>query len=186
LSNRQILTVEIFAHLDAGDRRLWQGDLDERPLSELGRDQAQALCEALAVEPVDALYSSPALRCRESLEPLARRFGLPVGVLPELRETDGWLLPPAWPGPYEALGGAFAAGRAMAALAAIRAVHATGRVVVCTHGDVLPALAAYLAGAFALELPPPHATRGGWYSLTPDAESIELALRDVLPGFPLA
>lgn len=58
-----MLTIELVAHMDAGDRRLWQGDQDERPLSELGRRQAALFCEAVAVESFDALFSSPALRC---------------------------------------------------------------------------------------------------------------------------
>jgi 8-oxo-dGTP diphosphatase len=76
------LTIELVTHMDAGDRRLWTGDQDVRPLSELGRGQAARVAEALAVGPIDGLYSSPALRCRQTLQPLAARFGLPVVVVP--------------------------------------------------------------------------------------------------------
>jgi len=83
------LIIEILAHMDAGDRRQWTGEQDTRPLSDLGRRQARRLCDELAREAIDALYSSPALRARQSIEPLAQRFGLPVTMLPGLHETDG-------------------------------------------------------------------------------------------------
>ena len=74
------LIIDLVPHLDAGDMTKWQGDQNVRPLSELGRRQAAAIADALGEEQVDALYSSPALRCRKSLEPLAERFGLGIGV----------------------------------------------------------------------------------------------------------
>ena len=36
------LTIDLLPHLDAGDRTTWQGDQNERPLSELGLRQAGA------------------------------------------------------------------------------------------------------------------------------------------------
>jgi 8-oxo-dGTP diphosphatase len=184
------LTIELVAHLDAGDRSLWTGDQDVRPLSELGRRQAARLAEALAVAPFDALYSSPALRCRQTLEPLAERLGLPIAVVPELRETDGFLPPPGWqrinladacPDPH---GGAYAAGRAWSAVRQIRAASPRGRVAVCTHGDVAPALIAFLIGAEALSPPPAHVRRGGWYTVRLLGERVSVEHHDVVPGFP--
>jgi len=182
------LVVEIFGHMDAGDRTQWTEDQDLRPLSELGRRQAERLCEALATQSFDALYSSPAMRARQTLEPLAGRFELPITPLEGLRETDGWQPPPLWrdgraaaPDP---IGGAYAAGRAMQALEAIRAEHRTGRVAACSHGDILPALIVYLIGAFELELPAPLDSRGGWYTLSLDGTRIDVEHHDRLPGFP--
>ena len=93
-----MLRIELVAHMDAGDRHRWTGHQDERPLSELGRRQAAVMAEALEVEPIEALCGSPALRCRQTLEPLAERFGLPITVLAELRETDDFAPPPGWAG----------------------------------------------------------------------------------------
>jgi 8-oxo-dGTP diphosphatase len=90
-----MLTIELIAHMDAGDRRLWTGDQNSRPLNELGRRQAAHITKALAVSPFDGLYCSPALRCRQTLEPLAAKFHLPITVVPELRETDGFQPPPS-------------------------------------------------------------------------------------------
>lgn len=194
-----VLTIELLAHMDAGDRRVWTGNQDERPLSELGQQQAALMAEALAVAPFDALYSSPAVRCRQTLEPLAERLRLrsrlradgrlPIMVLPELRETHDFLPPAGWrPWPTGAaadpLGGAYAAGRALAALGQIRAASRHGRVAVCSHGDIVPALVAFLAGAHGLTLPPPHGRRGGWFTLRFNSEHVSVQEHEVIADFP--
>lgn len=184
-----MITIELVGHMDAGDRRLWTEDQDLRPLSELGRRQAARMAEALAHGPVDGLSSSPALRCRQTLEPLAARFGLAIAPIPELRETDGFLPPPGWDGlPPDlapALGGAYAAGRASAALRQIMTGLPEGRVIVCSHGDVVPALIAFLIGANGLSLPPLHVRRGGWYTIRADEANVRVEHHDVLPEFPI-
>ena len=184
------LTIELVAHMDAGDRHTWVGDQDARPLSELGRRQAARMAQALTVAPFDALYSSPALRCRQTLEPLAAQLGMSIVELPELRETDGFLPPADWTAHLPAamlgpLGGAYAAGRAAAALRLIRSVIPRGRVAVCSHGDVVPALIAYFAGAYRITLPPPHSRRGGWYSVVLDGERVGIEHRGPLTDFPV-
>ena len=111
-----LLEIEIFGHMDAGDRRLWTRDQDERPLSDLGWRQARQMCAELATRKVDALFSSRAMRARQSLQPLAEGCGLPVTIIDGLHETDDWLPPPAWRyGRFpsnDPLGGAYAAGLA--------------------------------------------------------------------------
>jgi 8-oxo-dGTP diphosphatase len=184
-----VLTIELLAHTDAGDRTRWAGDQDERPLSDLGRRQAARLAAALATAPLDGLYSSPARRCRETLAPLAERFGVPVVILPELRESHGFAPPPGWAIPavaplHAAVGGAYAAGRAWAALAQVRASSAAGRVAVCTHGDLVPALVAFVIGAYGLTLPPLHERRGGWYTVEVEGDGVRVLHRPVLPDFP--
>ncbi|RZL35234.1 MAG: histidine phosphatase family protein [Rubrivivax sp.] len=56
------------------------------PLSELGLAQAQRLAEALADEPLAAIYSSDLSRARQTAEALARLQGLPVQIDVGLRE----------------------------------------------------------------------------------------------------
>jgi broad specificity phosphatase PhoE len=172
--------------MDAGDRRLWTTAQDTRPLSDLGRRQAGLICGALATESVDALFSSAALRSRQTIEPLAERFGLRIELLDGLHET-GWAPPAAWLNWRDeiAIGGAYAAGRGMRALREIRATVPGGRVVAATHGDVLPAVVAYLDGAYDLGLPAPNSTRGGWYTIVLSGNAVEVHHHDVLPGFPL-
>ncbi|MCX5378613.1 bifunctional RNase H/acid phosphatase [Streptomyces sp. NBC_00091] len=58
-------------------------------LSPAGRRQAAAVAEALAARgTVQAVVSSPLLRCRETAQAVADRLGLPVTVEEGLRETD--------------------------------------------------------------------------------------------------
>ena len=65
----------------------WQGHTD-RALTERGRRQAVELAERLANDEIDAVYSSDLLRAVETAEPVAKRLGLPLQTLPELREVD--------------------------------------------------------------------------------------------------
>ncbi|MFL6689104.1 MAG: histidine phosphatase family protein [Alphaproteobacteria bacterium] len=57
-------------------------------LSDVGRQQATQLAQALADEPIDCLQSSPRLRCIETAEALATEFDLPVLVETSLDEID--------------------------------------------------------------------------------------------------
>jgi len=65
----------------------WQGHTD-RALTERGRHQAVELAERLANDEIDAVYSSDLRRAVETAEPVAKRLGLPLQTLPELREVD--------------------------------------------------------------------------------------------------
>jgi probable phosphoglycerate mutase len=64
-----------------------QGHLDI-PLSELGRRQSALLAARLATLGVDALYSSPLRRARETADVIAARLGLPIEDMLDLRERD--------------------------------------------------------------------------------------------------
>jgi broad specificity phosphatase PhoE len=77
-------------HASAGDRHAWAGDDTLRPLDERGRAQARELVSRLAVFRIDAIYSSPAVRCVETVEPLAAERGLSVVVREELGEERQW------------------------------------------------------------------------------------------------
>jgi len=57
-------------------------------LNDAGRHQADALAERLAGVRLDAIYSSPLERARETAECLARRAALPIEVREELGELD--------------------------------------------------------------------------------------------------
>ncbi len=175
------LTIDLVAHMDAGDRTKWQGNQNERPLTELGRQQALAIADALSAEPADALYSSPALRCRESLEPLAERLGLPVATLPELGE-ENWRNPEGWEqGSHEM---AFAAGKAFDGIGKLQALHTDGRIVTCSHGHIIPALVAYLIGVHGLPAVPQITQRGHWYRLRFSDERVDIERKEAAQGFP--
>ncbi len=169
------LVIDLVPHLDAGDRTKWQGDQNHRPLSELGRRQAAAIADALGKEQIDAVYASPALRCRQSLEPLAERFGLEIEVLAGLG-AEAWRPPEGWDSDEEIA--AHAAGRAMVALTQARQAHPSARVVACSHGQIIPALVAYLIAAHDLTSTPRLTHRGQWYRLRFEGDDAGIELRE--------
>jgi probable phosphoglycerate mutase len=66
-------------------------------LDATGQAQATALAERLIREPITAIYSSPAMRARQTVRSVARRLGLQVIQQRLLRDLDygrfaGWLL----------------------------------------------------------------------------------------------
>jgi phosphohistidine phosphatase SixA len=73
-------------HASAGDREEWEGDDRERPLDKRGRRQAEELVERLRPYPIEAILSSPARRCIETVAPLARVRVLEIEVRAELSE----------------------------------------------------------------------------------------------------
>lgn len=153
--------------MDAGDRARWQGKQDERPLTPVGRRQAAALADALAHEPIDTLYSSPALRCRQTIEPLEERLGLPITVIGQLGEK-AWRAPDGWDADRN--GGAnvsgFAAGRTFAVIEQLHQDRTAGHLIVCSHGHIIPALVSMLIGAHDLRGVPELERRGQWYRMS--------------------
>jgi 8-oxo-dGTP diphosphatase len=74
----------VVRHADAGDKGSWEGLDLLRPLSPSGRRQAEGLVVRLEDFPVERILSSPALRCRQTVEPLARDRFLEVEPLAAL------------------------------------------------------------------------------------------------------
>jgi broad specificity phosphatase PhoE len=64
-----------------------QGQLDV-PLSDFGRRQGEAIAEALAALPIDAIYASPLLRALETAQIVARRLNLPIRIDDRLKEIN--------------------------------------------------------------------------------------------------
>jgi broad specificity phosphatase PhoE len=67
--------------------RIFTGQTDS-PLTERGRQQAAAVADELANVKFDRIVSSDLSRTRDTAEVIAKRHGLTVEVLPELREID--------------------------------------------------------------------------------------------------
>lgn len=142
----------------------FQGHTD-RPLTERGREQAHALADLVASEQIDAVYTSPLSRARETAEIVAARAGLEPVALPELREVDTG----SWSGlsradvearfpdgftrwrsggsgwedgeTYEEM-----AERVIGALRTIAEDHPDGRVLVISHGGPIRAIHAAAEG----------------------------------------
>ncbi len=83
------MTLYVLRHARAGRRSAWKGADEERPLTKVGRRQAAGVVELLGELDIAQIVSSPFVRCRQSVEPLAARLGLPVDVADELAEGVG-------------------------------------------------------------------------------------------------
>lgn len=113
------MSVVLLRHVDAGDRSAWDGDDRDRPATERGLMQADALVTSIgALGTITAIRSSPYRRCLDSVRPLADAAGVPVDPVDELAEGT----PPD------------VVDRVLRAAA--RDVDG-GVVVLCSHGDVI-------------------------------------------------
>ncbi len=81
-----LLLIRHAAHDVLGKRIL--GRTSGVHLNKAGRQQAEQLADRLSVLPIDAVFSSPLERARESAEPLACRLDLPVNIADEFNELD--------------------------------------------------------------------------------------------------
>jgi 8-oxo-dGTP diphosphatase len=115
------MAIYVVRHAKAGDRAEWEGDDRLRPLTKAGHRQAEELAAWLKKESIDAILSSPYVRCLQTLEPLAEQRKLPIQPRADLEEGSG--------------------GESI-----LRLVNEfKGRnVVLCTHGDVVEELLEHL------------------------------------------
>jgi 8-oxo-dGTP diphosphatase len=82
-------TFYFVRHGKAGSRGHWEGDDRLRPLSKKGLKQAEALVSIFEPFPIAAVYSSPFLRCVQTVQPLARARQLEVKQSEALAEGKG-------------------------------------------------------------------------------------------------
>ena len=79
----------VVRHAKAGSRGNWTGDDRLRPLTKKGWKQAEELVTVLQQFPVTAVFSSPYLRCVQTVEPLCKARKLAVKESIELAEGHG-------------------------------------------------------------------------------------------------
>lgn len=129
----------------------WEQRDDERPLSEEGLRQADDLAFELDPYGLSAVYTSPYARSIQTVTPIARRRGMDVQVLADLRERrltlalrDDWakVLARSWTDPSFALPGTESAQaaqrRGIGVLDLLRVRHADGgRLLVGSHGNLI-------------------------------------------------
>jgi 8-oxo-dGTP diphosphatase len=126
-------------HAKAGSRGNWEGDDDLRPLSGVGRAQAEHLVEFLGRFAPERFHSAPPIRCVDTVRPLAG--DRPVEPEPLLGEEGFWEEPAA-------------------GLSRFRALLATpGVTALCSQGGVIPEVVATLleeTGVHANGVPAPE------------------------------
>lgn len=76
----------VIRHAHAGSRSEWEGEDDLRPLSKRGIDQALNIARRFTDVPIVRIVSSPAVRCRQTVAPLADARGVEVTVDARLAE----------------------------------------------------------------------------------------------------
>jgi 8-oxo-dGTP diphosphatase len=82
------ITLLLVRHAHAGHRSDFDGPDELRPLDRKGWGQARRLADLLPVFHPVGLLSADRVRCRQTLEPLAERLGLPVERAGELGEEE--------------------------------------------------------------------------------------------------
>jgi len=80
------VSIFLVRHASAGDRSRWHLDDIERPLDERGREQASRIADLFADSALRAVWSSPATRCVQTVEPVAEAHSLDVQIRAELYE----------------------------------------------------------------------------------------------------
>ena len=133
------IPLVVLRHTQAMKRAEWAasgkstaGVDQRRPLTAVGRMQAQSLVPALAALALDAIHASDSIRCRDTVGPLASARGLHVEAHHALSE-EGHARNP----------------QATSALIAQLALDPHS-VVVCTHRPVMPEVMSTLTQTLAL------------------------------------
>ncbi|MDE0607492.1 MAG: phosphoglycerate mutase family protein [Acidimicrobiaceae bacterium] len=80
------MSIFLVRHASAGDRSRWRLNDMERPLDERGREQASRIADLFADSAVRAVWSSPATRCVQTVEPVAEAHSLNIRIRDELCE----------------------------------------------------------------------------------------------------
>jgi len=76
----------LIRHAIAGVRNNLDPHDDRRELDPIGWEQAHAIANYHGSQEIEAVYASPALRCRQTVTPLAERLEMEVTLAPELFE----------------------------------------------------------------------------------------------------
>jgi 8-oxo-dGTP pyrophosphatase MutT (NUDIX family)/phosphohistidine phosphatase SixA len=143
--------VALVRHAKAGDREAWTEDDLLRPLSKKGKEQAEGIVGLLEGVHADRVLSSPAVRCVQTVRPLALARRVAVEERGELAEGAG----------------------PDAALQMLRATG--GAVVACSHGDLIPAIVSALEAGGVELLSEPAWKKGSTWLLERDGGLITSA-----------
>lgn len=71
-------TLFLLRHAAAGDRTKWDGVDAVRPINKKGKRQSIAIADSLETRGIERIYTSPFIRCVQTVEPLAERIGAKV------------------------------------------------------------------------------------------------------------
>ena len=77
----------LLRHAKAVTRDEWQGDDDDRPLDDLGQNQAQRLLSIYQVYNIEQIHTSDAVRCYDTVNPMVKGLGIKLEVTGKLSES---------------------------------------------------------------------------------------------------
>ncbi|MDQ1683189.1 MAG: 8-oxo-(d)GTP phosphatase [Frankiaceae bacterium] len=129
------VALVLLRHASAGDPNAWNGDDRDRPLDDVGRDQAAVMAEILDLYAISAVVSADVLRCVTTVKPFADKVGLTVDEEPLLSESGFAQSPDI-------------------TMQRVAELAASGQATVaCSQGTVIPAVVTELCAAYGF--PPP-------------------------------
>jgi len=118
----------LLRHGKAIAREEWEGDDGDRPLAQLGQLQAKRMLSLYLPFGITEIHTSDAVRCYETVVPMARSLNLNVIFWPELSEY------------------AFEKDKKASLKVVQEIIESEARSIVCGHNPVLPGMVSKLIG----------------------------------------
>ena len=139
------MRIVVVRHGHAAPKNTWRGVDADRPLVARGRRQADRLTKLIGAQRPNRVISSPALRCVQTVQPLADKASVTLQLSDQLSTSAG----PAAAELCQRL---------------VSSEPADSTVVLCTHREVLVQLLPMLSKQFNSKLDhrPPGAKGGAW------------------------
>lgn len=122
------IALILLRHGKAIAREEWEGDDGDRPLAQLGQLQAQRMLSVYLPYAVSEIHTSDAVRCYETVVPIARSLELNTIFWSQLSEY------------------AFEKDKKLAIQVVQEIIESESRAIVCGHNPVLPGIVAKLIG----------------------------------------
>ena len=110
----------LLRHAKAITRDEWQGDDDDRPLDSTGQNQASRLLSIYQVYNLEQIHTSDAVRCYDTVNPIAKAFGINLEVTGKLSEST------------------YKKDREKAFDYAKDLIKVDARILLCSHNPILP------------------------------------------------
>ena len=124
----------LLRHAKAIERVEWAGEDTDRPLSSIGERQAKRLISSLAPYGIEEIHSSSAVRCYESITPLARAQNIDFFFTDSLSED------------------VYKKDKERAAKYVNKLLVNNYSALVCSHNPVLPAILSSFVDKFGIEV----------------------------------
>jgi len=110
----------LLRHAKAITRDEWQGVDDDRPLDSTGQNQASRLLSIYQVYNLEQIHTSDAVRCYDTVNPIAKAFGINLEVTGKLSEST------------------YKKDREKAFDYAKDLIKVDARILLCSHNPILP------------------------------------------------